>query len=442
MTHARVGIRSETSSHWERRTPLTPDHVRTLAGQRIDVVCQPSSLRVHTDLEYQHAGATISQDLTTCPLVLGVKQVPAGLIEPARMYLFFSHTHKGQPRNMRMLKTLIDRGCTLIDYELITDAEGRRQIAFGRYAGIAGMIDALSCLGRRFEAEGLKTPLATIEPAWRYESLVAARAAVTAAGREIAKGGLHPALPPLTCLIAGQGNSGIGAQEIFDLLPTRDLSREDVLGTRVKRTLSPRFVYRLSLGTSGLYERREGGAFDREEYRDHPERYRGAIEPLLSRVDLLVHAIYWESPYPRLVTRSALQRLWSAEERPRLRLIADISCDVRGSVEATVKTTTPDEPAYLYLPSQDRAVDAVKGDGPLVLAVDNLPCELPRESSFEFGQALLPFVQQLSRALGDDGRIDVTRISESLRRAMIVYRGELCESFRYLERHLPETAVG
>ncbi|MDH3285316.1 MAG: hypothetical protein OEQ13_11290 [Acidobacteriota bacterium] len=442
MTHARVGIRTETTSHWERRTPLTPDHVRSLTGQRIDVVCQPSSLRVHTDLEYQHAGATISQDLSDCPVVLGVKQIREEQIVPDTTYLFFSHTHKAQPQNMRMLRTLIDRGCTLIDYELITDGEGRRQIAFGRFAGFAGMIDALSCLGRRYEAEGFRTPLSSIEPAWRYGSLAAARDAVTAAGRKIAARGLHPSLPPLTCLIAGNGSSGLGAQEIFDLLPTRDLSHDDLLAAQATDALSPLFVYRLTLGTSGLYERREGGVFDREEYRDHPERYRGVLEPLLGRVDLFIHAIYWESPYPRLVTRAGLERAWSPGARPRLRLIADISCDIRGSVEATMRTTTPDEPTFLYLPAEDRAIDAMTGDGPLVLAVDNLPCELPREASLEFGRALLPFVQQLARALDAGGHLDVSRVPELLRRAMIVDRGRLTDRFSYLERFLPESAVG
>ncbi len=440
MLNRCIGIRSETKNRWERRTPLTPTEVRQLVSQGIGVVCQPSPLRIHTDAEYQHAGARISSDLSDCAIICGVKEIPPGEFEPGRTYLFFSHTHKGQPHNMPMLEALMDRRASLIDYELITDDAGRRQISFGFYAGLAGMIDSLWALGRRYDAEGFATPLLDLEPAWRYHDLEAARAAVVAAGRRIAAKGLHADLPPLVAAIAGRGNSALGAQEIYDLLPTRELTRADLARGFDPARLSPYFVYRVPLGTGDLYERIDGGGFDREEYRQRPALYRGTLEGLLPRIDLLVHAIYWEEPYPRLVTRDALRALFASRDLPRLRLIADISCDVRGSVEATIRPTTQEQPTFLYLPEEDRGVDTWTGRGPLVLATDNLPCELPREASHDFGRALAPFLPRLVAALEGDGRLDIAALPASLRRATIVCNGRLTEPFSAIEPLLPRNA--
>jgi alpha-aminoadipic semialdehyde synthase len=432
MSEIRLGIRSETKNRWERRAPLTPADVRTLIDERIPVVCQPSSRRVYTDAEYQRAGARVSADLSECTVILGVKQLPVGSVEPGHTYLFFSHTHKAQPDNMPLLKAMLERECTLIDYELITDDTGQRMISFGRYAGLAGMIDALWALGRRLEAEGIDTPLRELEPAWSFSSLDSAKACVASVGRQISSSGLGSGLPPLVCAIAGSGNSARGAQEIYDLLPARELRAQDVTASVSGGQLSPNFVYRCSLPTSALYERIADGGFDRREYGLSPELYRGRLEPLLAHVDLLVHAIYWEEPYPRLVTREALERLWSAAREPRLRLIADISCDIGGSVEATVRSTSPDSPTFLYETASGRALDAWTGSGPLVLAVDNLPCELPREASEDFGNSLLPYVLKLMRAMGRDARLELDRLPGQLRRATIVHGGRLTEPFTYL----------
>lgn len=441
MSRQRIGIRSESKNRWERRTPLVPADVRMLVSRGYQVVCQPSSIRIHTDAEFQHAGAKIASDLSECAVILGVKEMPAQIFEPGRSYLFFSHTHKAQEQNMPMLAALVNAGASLIDYELITDESGRRQISFGEYAGIAGMIDALWALGRRYDAEGFQTPLAEIRRAWEYDDLEAARTAIVAAGRRIASRGLHPDLPPLVAGIAGTGNTAIGAQEIFDLLPARELTRAEFLRGFDPSRLSPYFVYRLSLGPNELYERIDDGGFDRAEYAQRPTLYHGALERLLPNLDLLVHALYWEEPYPRLVTRDALRRLYGDDVQPRLRVIADISCDIRGSVEATIHATTQEEPTFLYDPVQDEAIDTWRGRGPLVLATDNLPCELPLESSRDFSRALSPFLSRIVAALDPDERLELERLTPELGRAAIVANGRFTQPFESLAAHLPRNAA-
>ena len=150
----RLGIRREDKNEWERRAPLAPDAVSRLVAQGVEVLVEPSPRRIFTDLEYARAGARIAPDLSACTLVLGVKEIPPARFRPGGAYCFFSHTIKGQPYNMGMLARLRELGCTLLDYELVKDDQGRRLIFFGRHAGLAGMLDSLWALGRRLAEEG------------------------------------------------------------------------------------------------------------------------------------------------------------------------------------------------------------------------------------------------------------------------------------------------
>ncbi len=168
----RVAVRRETKSPWERRTPVTPNLARKLVTQAdLEILVQPSARRVFPDNEYVRAGAVMSEDLGDSAVVLGVKEIPPELFQPDTAYVFFSHVIKGQPYNMPMLQRMLDLRCTLIDYEKICDQSGQRLIFFGRFAGVAGMIDTLWALGRRLKTEGFTTPLADIEPAHSYDSL-------------------------------------------------------------------------------------------------------------------------------------------------------------------------------------------------------------------------------------------------------------------------------
>ncbi|GAG46415.1 unnamed protein product, partial [marine sediment metagenome] len=186
-----IGIRREDEKLLERRAPLTPEQVRTLTEDHaIDVQVQPSDTRAIAEQEYVQAGAKISEDLSACPVIFGLKEIPVQELLSDKVYIFFSHTIKGQSYNMEMLNRILQLGCTLIDYETITDPDGRRLIFFGRHAGLAGMIETLSALGKRLSWEGIHNPFEKIRRPVEYPDLATAKAKIARAGRKLASKGL------------------------------------------------------------------------------------------------------------------------------------------------------------------------------------------------------------------------------------------------------------
>ncbi len=423
-----VGIRKEDKSQWERRTPLVPGDVKELIEKGLQFVVEPSPIRIFPDEEYERAGARISQDLSGARVILGVKEIPPEKLLPEKVYMFFSHTIKGQPYNMPMLKRLLELGDTLIDYEKITDERGRRLIFFGTFAGYAGAIDTLWALGKRLEEEGLKTPFSKIKQAYMYSSLEEAKEEISSVGREIQEKGLDPELLPLVIGIAGYGNVSRGAQEIIDLLPVEEVQPED-LGKLGKKN---RVIYKAVFKEWHMVEPLEG-AFDLQDYYHNPEKYRGVFSRYLPYLTVLINAIYWDVRYPRLATRQDLEELYQG--KAKLKVIGDISCDIEGAVEATVKCTEPDEPVFLYDVEKQKAINAFSGKGPLILAVDILPSELPRESSIYFSGVLKKFIPRVAEA---DYSLPYERLNlpPELKRAVIVHRGELTPDYRYLEKFI------
>ncbi len=432
MTNIRIGIRREDKNEWERRVPLVPADVEELVRREdLSFVVQPSERRAFPDADFEKAGARLGEDLSACRLVLGVKEMPASFFREGGAYAFFAHVIKGQAGNMPMLAALLDKRCSLVDYEKITDEAGRRLVFFGRHAGLAGMIDTLWALGDRLRRQGTRTPFAALEPAHAYADLDAAKDAVREAGEAIRRDGLPEALCPLVCAFAGYGHVSRGAQEIFDLLPVETIDPGAVpqLGNG-----SPRKVYKAVYREEHLVAPRDAGAsFALQDYYDHPERYHPVFEKHLPRLTLVINAVYWEERYPRLITRKALEDLFAKGETPRLQVIGDISCDVRGACEATVCAATPGEPVYVYDPRADETVPGTAGPGPAVLAVDNLPAELPVEASRDFSGVLRDFVPPLARADYASERPD---LPGPLRRALIVRHGALTPDFAYLRKHL------
>ncbi len=433
-----IGIRREDKSPWERRAPLTPAQAQQLRRDAgLQIVIQPSHQRIFPDDAYRAAGARISEDLSPCPVILGIKEIPPGAIEAGKTYIFFSHTIKGQPHNMPMLRRLLELRCQLIDYERITDDAGRRLIFFGRYAGLAGMIDALWALGRRLDWEGIANPFGDLRRAWEYADLEEARAAVQEAGAHIAAEGVPPALEPLVVGFAGYGNVSRGAQEIFDLLPHTEIAPAQLAGLcKLPRTADRRLVKVIFRESDMVEPLVPDEPFNLQAYYDQPQRYRSRFESYLPSLTVLMNAIYWEPRYPRLVTRAGLERLYAAQP-PYLRVIGDLSCDIEGAIECTDHCTRSDQPVYVYQPRSGLATPGIAGAGPVILAVDILPAELPRESSQAFGAALLPLVAALAGADYAAPFADCA-LPAALRRAAICYQGELTPAYRYLARHLAE----
>lgn len=424
-----IGIRREDKSEWEGRVPLVPDDVRQLTGEQgLRFQVQRSPIRAFGDELYEQAGAAVVEDLSAAPIIMGVKEIPPELLQPEKTYVYFSHTIKAQLANMPALKRLIELGCNLIDYERIADADGRRLVFFGRYAGLAGIIDTLWALGQRLEHEGIASPFARVRPAHRYDNLDHFKREFAGVADDIRHAGLPEPLRPFVCGFAGYGQVSQGAQQLFDLLPVQEVTPDEL------PSLAPdaHTCYKVVFREEHMVARVDSAQpFELQEYYDHPQRYRADFFRHVGALTVLVNCIYWEPKYPRLITRAQFRELY-AEQSPRLRVIGDITCDVDGAVACTTRTTDPANPIYVYDPQSGATHDGVAGRGPVVLAVDFLPCELPVDASLYFSRALRPFVPalgqaDLSKPLGDSG------LPPELQRATIVYHGELTEPYRYLE---------
>jgi alpha-aminoadipic semialdehyde synthase len=430
-----IGIRREDKNEWEKRVPLVPEDVRWLKEKHgIRTVIQPSAIRTFSDEEFRRAGAEISEDLGRAATVFAVKEIPASMFRENTTYVFFSHTIKGQAYNMPMLRTMIERKCNLIDYERVLNEKNQRLIFFGRYAGLAGMLDTLHGFGQKLLARGLNTPFARIRQAYQYASLEQAKAEVAAIGAEIDEHGFPAELCPLTVGFAGYGNVSRGAQEIFDLLPHKVLSAEAMVEMHENFSNDNLNLYKVVFSEDDLVRAREG-AFELQDYYAHPEKYVGKFEDYLPLLSILVNCIYWTEKYPRLVTRQYLKNRTVLESNLRLQVIGDISCDIDGSIEITHKSTKPDDAYYTYFPENDRFENGVQPLGVTVMAVDNLPCEFPRESSVEFSKVLRDFVPALAAA-------DFSRDAQGLglplpmQKALVLHGGAFAPDYQYMNEFI------
>lgn len=434
----RIGIRREDKNVWEVRAPLVPEHVGLLVQEQgVPVRVQPADRRIFPDADYAAQGAEIDEDLSACDVIMGVKEVPPDALLAGKTYVFFSHTIKGQAHNMAMLRRLIELECNLIDYERITDDEGRRLVFFGFHAGLAGMIDTLWALGQRLAVEGRETPLMQIQPAHRYASLAEAEAQLEQLADACRNGDSLSGLGPIVVGFAGYGQVSQGAQRVFRLFKPQVVEPDELVGLG-SRALDGHFVQVVFREEHMVHPAAATATFELQDYYDHPEKYVGVFDRFLSRLTVLVNCIYWEPEYPRLVTLDALNGLYGTyggAPHPRLRVIGDISCDINGSIECTVKATDPGNPVYVYDVGRHEARDGFAGNGPVIMAVDALPAELPREASQSFSDALVGLVPGLARA--DRGAsFDDWDLPAALKRATILHHGKFTPEYAYMDRFI------
>ncbi|MFX1331911.1 MAG: hypothetical protein ACFE9W_10155 [Promethearchaeota archaeon] len=430
-----IGLRSEEKA-FESRVPLIPKHIENLAGKyNIRFVVEPSDQRTFAAQDFIDAGAEVkSLKGSEVPVILGIKEMPINFFEKGKVYVFFSHTIKGQEDNMDMLQQILDVGATLIDYERVVDEKGRRLIFFGNWAGMAGISDTLRVLGERLDCKGITpNPFAGMKPTLECKNLSEVREEFEALGERITNMGLPENMTPFVIGFAGYGNVSRGAQQMFNILPY-----EEVEPAQLSKISSPKsnILYKCVFKEEHMVEPKEQGVeFDLQDYYKHGgAKYRGVFHRYVPYMPVIMNCIYWTEKYPRLITKDFIRGHWKDKNR-RLEVVGDISCDVDGAIEFTVRTANPGSPAFTYLVDENRAEAGVEGEGPAVMAVDNLPAELPRESSTSFSETLLDYIPALANT---DFTVPFENLElpRELKDAVIVYQGELTKDYEYLKEYL------
>ena len=402
-----VGLLREGRTPPDRRVALTPKKCvelqATYPGVRVRV--QPSPDRAYADQEYRDLGIEVAEDLQPCDLLLGVKEIPIEALLPGKTYLFFSHTVKRQPHNRELLRAVLRLGITLIDYELLTNAAGERVVAFGHWAGIVGAYNGLLTYGRKHGLYDLKPAYQCVDMDDMQEEFFKIK---------------H--LPPIKIAVTGSGRVAGGALEVLDKMGLRQVSVHDYLHRDFREP-----VY-VQLRSRDYHRRRDGHAWDTAHFHAHPEAYDSDFARFLPLTDLLIACAYWHPAAPRLFAEADTQ-----EPDFKITTIADVTCDVDGSIPLTKRSSTIAEPAFDYNPATgDLGAPYSSPANITLMAVDNLPCELPRNASRDFGRQLLDNV--LPHLVGDDAEGIIAR-------ATIARGGQLTERYQYLSDYAAKTVA-
>ncbi|XP_073974901.1 lysine ketoglutarate reductase/saccharopine dehydrogenase [Rhodnius prolixus] len=439
-----IALRREDQSVWERRASLAPLNVRKLTRAGVKVIVQPSNRRAYPTQAYLSAGAVIQEDISEASVIFGVKQVPVDLLLPNKTYCMFSHTIKAQESNMPLLDAILEKNIRLIDYEKLVDESGQRVVAFGKYAGVAGMVNILHGLGLRLLALGHHTPFMHVGPAHNYRNSSMARQAIRDAGYEIALGMMPKSIGPLTFVFTGSGNVSQGAQEVFQELPHEYVPPE-MLQKVAEHGVNTK-VYGCEVRRRHHLERKDGGGYDHDEYDKYPSRYVSTFSKKIAPyASVVVNGIYWAVDSPKLLTLPDAKALLRPTNTPwlacsegapplphRLLAICDISADPGGSIEFMNECTTIDTPFCLYDADSNKDTKSFKGPGVLVCSIDNMPTQLPRESTDFFGDLVLPFAIDIIQS-------DATKPLEehnfmpAVHNAIIASNGKLTRNFEYIQ---------
>jgi len=397
----KIGLIREGKIPPDKRVPFTPLQAEEIQQRfsGVRIICQESEVRAFADNEYADLGVEVKKDVSECDILMGIKEVQIKDLIADKTYLFFSHTLKKQPHNRKLLQEVLKKKITLIDYEALKDRHGNRLVAFGRYAGIVGAYNALLTYGKRFNLFLIRRAFECFD--------------VNDLKRELRK--VH--LPPVKIILTGGGRVGRGAMETLDSADIRKVSTYDFLATQFDEP-----VY-VQLSSADYHVRKEGGHFNRDEFHRYPERYSSTFKAFAVAADILIAGAYWNPNAPVLFTPTDMQ-----ERDFRLKIIADITCDINGSIPSTKKASSIVDPLYDYDPLTDSVKPPLSSpDFVTVMAIDNLPCELPRSASEEFGRDLIDKI--LPRLIIEDkeGVID---------RATIARDGALTEHFEYLQDYV------
>ena len=396
----KFGIIKERKNPPDRRVVFSPEEVVTFKNNfpEAEVVVERSDIRVFSDKQYEDLGIQIVDDLSDCDILLGVKEVPVEALLPGKKYFFFSHTIKKQSYNRKLLRAILDNKIELFDHETIVDSNHKRLIGFGRYAGIVGAYNGIRAFGVKF---GLFT-LPTASTLHGQDQLVEKLRRAT--------------LPPVKIVLTGNGKVGHGAAEILDAMRIKKVTVENFLS---KIYSEPVYA---QIDILDYNKRADGSVSSKQDFYANPTEYVSDFERFTKVADIFMAGHFYANGAPEILSREML----NANDN-KIKVVADISCDIDGPIACTLRASTIAEPFFGYLPSEDKEVDMFHPASIVVMSVDNLPCELPKDASEGFGEMFLKNVVPAFFNGDKDG---------VLKRAQITEDGKLTPRFSYLQDYV------
>lgn len=390
-----IGLIKEGKQPADNRVALTPAQCKWIHRQIADVkiVVQRSPHRCFTDKEYVAAGIEVKEDMSDCDILFGIKEVPVDMLLPGKTYLFFSHTKKKQPQNQKLLRAIVEKKITLIDYECLEHEDGQRIIGFGFFAGVVGAHNGLMAYGKR-------TGLYDLERVYRQKNF-----------RELIHTYFGLRIPNVKIAVTGSGRVAHGIVEIMNLVGIHEVEPDEYLGRR--------FAYPVYTQLKGadLYRHKQTGSYSRIDFHEHPEQYDCIFLPYTRQTDILLNGVYWDERMPRLFEKEAI-----SSDRFIIQTIADITDDIQGSVPINLGDQTIEDPVYGVSRQSFEKTEPYQEGSVDIIAVGNLPNELPRDASRYFGEQLIKYILE---DLIKDG-------SAMIQRATIVEKGKLTPPYEYL----------
>lgn len=393
----KFGIIKERKNPPDRRVVFSPNELTKLkqSYHEASVEVESSDIRIFSDEAYKNMGITVTDDISNCDVLFGVKEVPVENLIPNKAYFFFSHTIKKQPHNRKLLQAVLEKNIDLYDHETIVDAHDHRLIGFGKYAGMVGVYNGIRAFGIKFEL--FKLPKA--------ESLSGKDALIEQLKRIT--------MPALKFVVTGTGKVGSGAKEILDAIKVKEITVDNYLTKKYTQA-----VY-VQLDVLEYNKRLDGQVLDFKDFVEHPQEYTSDFEKFTKVSDIYFAGHFHANNAPMILTREMLNA-----SDCKLKVVADISCDVNGPIACTIRSSTIEEPLYGYFPFEDKEVDFFHPAAVAVMAVDNLPCEIPKDASEGFGEQ---FMEHVIPAFFNGDKDGI------LKRAKITENGKLTERFSYLQ---------
>lgn len=396
----KFGIIKERKNPPDRRVVFTPEELVRLKTEHPEaqVKVESSDIRVFSDEQYSSLGIEVTTDMTDCDVLFGVKEVPVDALIPNKKYFFFSHTIKFQPYNRKLLQAILEKNIELFDHETIVDAKNRRLIGFGRYAGIVGAYNG-------FRAFGIK-----------YDLFNLVKAETLKSKEELIERLRRPMLPNIKIVLTGHGKVGMGVKEMLDGMKIKQVSADDFLN---KVYTQPVYT---QIDVLDYNKRIDGKILDNQDFYKNPQDYVSDFERFSQVADIYMAGHFHGNGAPDILTREMLNA-----PKNKIQVVSDISCDVDGPIACTIKASTIAEPFFGYLPSEHKEVSYTHPGSIMVMSVDNLPCELPKDASEGFGEM---FMEHVIPAFFNGDKDGI------LHRAKMTENGKLTERFQYLQNYV------